>query len=276
MTELIYRPGLEGIIAGETAVSTIEGGLRYRGYGVEDLSDHASFDETAYLILHGNLPNATQLAEFKNRLAESAKLDPAIIETLKSIPDSAPMMDVMRTGASMLAHWDPDIGDNSHDATLRKAERLLAQLPLILGAAHRFREGKEPLQPKPELSFAANVLWLINGVEPNEKHTRAMDVSLILYAEHEFNASAFTSRVVCSTLSDIHSSITAAIGALKGPLHGGANEAVMEVLAEVGSPDKAEAWVRNALANKVKIMGFGHRVLQNGGSASQVSQDALR
>jgi citrate synthase len=214
--------------------------------------------------LHGELPNADELSSFQARLTAAAKLDPAIIDTLRAIPSTAPMMDVMRTGASLLAHWDPEIGDNSHDANVRKAERMLAQLPLVMGAAHRLRAGHEPLETNPKLSFAANVLWLINGVEPNEKHTKAMDVSLILYAEHEFNASAFASRVVCSTLSDIHSSVTAAIGALKGPLHGGANEAVMEVLAEVGTADKAEAWVRDALANKVKIMGFGHRVYKTG------------
>lgn len=264
MTELIYRPGLEGIIAGETAVSTIEGGLRYRGYPIEQLADQASFEEVAYLILHGELPQQQELSAFQKRLREAAQIDDAVIATMRSLPDSTPMMDAMRTGASLLGHWDPEAADSSHDANLRKAERLLAQLPLVMGARHRVRSGLEPLVPQEGLSFAGNVLWLLSGERPHEKHTRAMDVSLILYAEHEFNASAFTARVVCSTLSDIHSAITAAIGALKGPLHGGANERVMDVLAEVGTSVAAEAWVRAALEKKVKIMGFGHRVYKTG------------
>jgi 2-methylcitrate synthase/citrate synthase II len=262
--ELLYRPGLEGIIAGETAISNIDDGLRYRGYGIEDLADNTTFTEVAYLILHGELPTQTQQAEFASRLAEAARLPGEIIHTLRSIPSAAPMMDVMRTGASLLSHWDVEAADNSHDANVRKSERLLAQLPLVMGACHHLRSGAEPLTWDADLSFAANVMWLVNGAKPNDKHIGAMDVSLILYAEHEFNASAFTSRVVSSTLSDIHSSITAAIGALKGPLHGGANEKVMDVLAKIGTPAKAESWVREALANKVKIMGFGHRVYKTG------------
>ena len=264
MNDLIYRPGLEGIIAGETAISTIEGGLRYRGYAIEDLAENSNFDEVAYLILHGELPSSGQLDAFRSRLASASQVDEAIIATLRSLPADTPMMDVVRTGASLLAHWDPQVGDNRRVANIAKAERLLAQLPIVMAARYRIAEGKDPVPADPSLSFAANVLYMLHGEKPNDKHTTAMDVSLILYAEHEFNASAFTSRVICSTLSDIHSAITGAIGALKGPLHGGANEAVMNVLAEVGSPDQAEAWVRNALANKVKIMGFGHRVYKTG------------
>ena len=264
MTDLLYRPGLEGIIAGETAISTIDGGLLYRGYPVEELCDHTTFDEVAYLILHGELPTSDALAAFNERLREAAVLPDALVATLQSIPESAPFMDVMRTGASLLAHWDPDVGDDSHEANLRKAEHLLAQLPLVMAVRFRSKHGNPIIPPDPELSFAGNVLYMLTGERPSAAHIKAMDVSLILYAEHEFNASAFTSRVVCSTLSDIHSSITAAIGALKGPLHGGANERVMEVLKEVGSPENAEPWVREALANKVKIMGFGHRVYKTG------------
>ncbi|MEM7315093.1 MAG: citrate/2-methylcitrate synthase [Planctomycetota bacterium] len=264
MNDLIYRPGLEGIIAGETAISTIEGGLRYRGYAIEDLADNTTFDEVAFLILHGDLPDASQLADFRGRIAAASKIDDAIIAALASLPADSSMMDAMRTGASLLASWDPQSGDNSHDANVAKAERLLAQLPVVMAARHRLRNGQQPVAADPNLSFSANVLYMLHGEAPNEKHIKAMDVSLILYAEHEFNASAFASRVICSTLSDMHSAVTGAIGALKGPLHGGANERVMDVLAEVGSPDKAEAWVRDALANKVKIMGFGHRVYKTG------------
>jgi citrate synthase len=264
MNDLIYRPGLEGIIAGETAISTIEGGLRYRGFPIEQLADEATFDEVAYLIIHGSLPSQSELSAFRGRLMEAATLERAIVDTLRAMPAGTPMMDAMRTGASLLAHWDPDVSDNSHAANLRKAERLLAKLPLVMAARHRVRSGLEPFEANPDLSFAGNVLWLIHGEVPSAAHTKAMDVSLTLYAEHEYNASAFAARVICSTLSDIHSAITGAIGALKGPLHGGANEHVMEVLKEVGSPEKAEAWVRAALANKVKIMGFGHRVYKTG------------
>ncbi|MGE0610621.1 MAG: citrate/2-methylcitrate synthase [Pirellulales bacterium] len=263
MSSPIYSPGLEGIIAGETAVSTIADGLLYRGYAVEELAEKSTFEETAYLILHGDLPTDAQLAEFRGRLAD-ATVRPEIIDILRAIPPSAPLMDVMRTATSLLAHWDPEVNDNGHDANLRKAERLVAQLPVVLAARHRLLIGQQPLPPKPELSLAANILWMLQGQQPPDSWQRIMDDSLIMYAEHEFNASTFTARVVCSTLSDLHSAITAAIGALKGPLHGGANERVMEVLAEVGSAANAEAWIRKALAEKRRIMGFGHRVYKTG------------
>lgn len=276
MNEPIYRPGLEGIIAGETAISTIADGLRYRGYSIEDLAREASFEETAYLVLHGELPTADQLASFSRRLAEAAALPAAIVDTLRALPAHTSLMDVMRTGASLLAHWDPEANDNSHDANLRKVERLLAQLPVVLGTAFRLRSGHDPLTHDPALSFAGNVLWLLNGERPSQRMAHAMDVSLILYAEHEFNASTFTSRVVASTLSDVHSAVTAAIGALKGPLHGGANERVMDVLNEVGSPDRAEAWIRDALNRKLKIMGFGHRVYKTGDPRAEYLKSLCR
>lgn len=264
MTELVYSPGLEGIIAGETAISTVDEGLNYRGYSVEELAKHASFEEVAYLILHGELPNSDQLVAFQQRVAEAMNVPAEIIKTLRSIPLSAPMMDVMRTGASLLAHWDPEAGDNSREANLRKSERLLAQLPVIMAARHRLLDSQRPIQGDLKLSLSANILRMLRGRKPNQRHEQALDVSLILYAEHEYNASTFTARVVSSTLSDIHSAVTAAIGALKGPLHGGANERVMDVLTEVGSPDRAADWIRDALANKRRIMGFGHRVYKTG------------
>lgn len=266
MTEAneIYSPGLEGVIAGETAVSTITGGLLYRGYAVEDLAEHTTFEDVAYLILYGELPNESQLSAFQRRLSDAAPIPPQIVDCLRKIPNTANFMDVMRTGASLLAHWDPEVADNSHDANIRKSERLLAKLPTILAARHRLREGKEPISPDAKRSLADNLLWMLWGEPPTERAIKAMDVSLILYAEHEFNASTFTARVIASTTADLHSAITGAIGALKGPLHGGANERVMEVLAEVGSADRAESWIRDALARKVRIMGFGHRVYKDG------------
>jgi 2-methylcitrate synthase/citrate synthase II len=264
MSEPLYRPGLEGIIAGETAVSSIAGGLLYRGYPVEDLAEHASFEEVAYLIFYGELPKADQLAAFDDRLHQYAPVPKELIDILRHIPPKAGMMDVMRSGASLLSHWDPDQKDNSHDANLRKAERLLARLPVIMAARHRLVQGKEPVGPDKRYSLTENLLRMLRRRDPSPAAVRSLEVSLIMYAEHEFNASTFTARVVASTLSDLYSAVTAGIGALKGPLHGGANERVLEVLDQVGSSDKAEAWIREALARKVRIMGFGHRVYKDG------------
>jgi citrate synthase len=264
MGEEIYSPGLEGVIAGETAISTITGGLQYRGYSIEDLAEHATFEEVAYLLLHDDLPNAAALADFRKRLGAAAHIPQPLTDLLGKIPAGVPMMDIMRTGASALAHWDPDTPDGSHDANLRKAERLIAQLPVVMAARYRLAKGQKPLPADPKLSLAGNILWMLFDKAPSDRLTKAMDVSLILYAEHEYNASTFAARVVSSTLSDMHSAVAAAIGALKGPLHGGANEAVMEVLEEVGTAERAESWIRQALAQKRRIMGFGHRVYKTG------------
>ena len=264
MSEPVYSPGLEGIIAGETAVCSLADGLRYRGYAVEELADRATFEEVAYLLLHGELPKEAELSAFCKRLAAASQINTAILAALRSLPVGTPMMDVMRSGARLLAHWDAEVADNTHDANVRKAERLLAQLPVVLAARHRLNQGKEPIAPDERLSLSANLLWMMHRRVPDERQVKAMDVSLILYAEHELNASTFTARVVASTMADLHSAVTSAIGALKGPLHGGANERVLEVLEQVGSPDRAEAWIREALANKVRIMGFGHRVYKTG------------
>lgn len=264
MAEPIYSPGLEGVIAGETAISTIAGGLQYRGYSIEDLAAHATFEEVAMLLLHGELPKPSALSAFRKRLVDHASIPQPLVDLLAKIPAGVAMMDIMRTSASALAHWDADTPKNDHDANLRKAEHLLVQLPIAMAARHRLAQGKQPVPYNPELSLAGNILWMLFDKAPSDRLTKAMDVSLILYAEHEYNASTFAARVVSSTLSDMHSAVTAAIGALKGPLHGGANEAVMDVLAEVGSADRAEAWIRDALARKRRIMGFGHRVYKTG------------
>lgn len=264
MAEPIYSPGLEGVIAGETAISTIAGGLQYRGYSIEDLAESATFEEVAHLLLHGELPTKSEAADFNKRLHAAASNPAPLTELLGKIPAGVAMMDILRTSTSALGHWDADRTDNSHDANVRKAERLLVQLPIAMAARYRLAKGEKPLAYDPKLSLAGNILWLLFGKAPTPRLIKAMDVSLILYAEHEYNASTFAARVVCSTLSDLHSSVTAAIGALKGPLHGGANEAVMDVLKEVGTADRAEAWIRDALANKRRIMGFGHRVYKTG------------
>lgn len=260
----IYRPGLEGVIAGETSVSSLEGGLRYRGYAVEELCEKSTYEEVAYLVLNGELPTQTQLSEFNARLAKEAVLPDLVIEALRKVPKNADGMEVLRSACSLLSHFDPDDANDDHDANMRKAERLSAKFPLIVGAWNRIRQGKEPVAAKPGLGFAAQVLWLTRGEEATAEEARAMDVSLILYTEHEFNASTFSARAIASTLSDLHSAVTGAIGALKGPLHGGANERVLSVLLEVSKPENAESWIRDALAKKTKIMGFGHRVYKDG------------
>jgi 2-methylcitrate synthase/citrate synthase II len=252
--------GLEGIAAGETAVSSLDGGLSYRGYAVEDLAKNATYEDVAYLLLHGHAADKQQMGGFRERIASATTLPDEFWRCLYNLPRTSVPMDVLRTGVSLLAAWDPDAQDNSAEAELRKSERLLGQIAVVLAGWWRISQEEAPLDYDPKQSLAANLLRMIRGDEPMEHETRALDVSLILYAEHEFNASTFTARVVASTLSDLHSAITAAIGALKGPLHGGANERVLEVLQEVGSPERAESWIRTALVQKRKIMGFGHRV----------------
>jgi 2-methylcitrate synthase/citrate synthase II len=271
-----YFPGLEGVIAGETAISTVEGGLTYRGYTVEDLARDASFLEVAYLLLYGDLPSQEDLADFQSVLAESDEVDSSILEFLSHIPLNAPAMDVLRTGVSALSHFDPQLDDEGTEANIAKAIRLLARIPVLIAARYRSTHGLPIIEPNPELSFSANLLYMITGKEPSSLHERAMDVSLILYAEHEFNASTFTARVVASTQSDLYSAISAAIGALKGPLHGGANERVMEVLEQVQQSGDAESWIRDALAKKKRIMGFGHRVYKNGDPRAVVLRDYCR
>jgi citrate synthase len=260
----IYSPGLEGVIAGETAISTITGGLRYRGYPVTELAEKATFDEVAHLLLHGELPTVSQLADFQKRLADARRMPDPLRDLLNALPKQTTPMDVVRTGVSILAHYDSDVSDNGTPANLRKAERLLAQIPLVVAAFHRFGMGQRPVAPRTDLAQAANFLYILRGSEAPPDQVRALDVSLILYAEHEFNASTFTARVVCSTESDLHSSVVAAIGALKGRLHGGANEQVMDLLRMTGGSKNAERWIHEALARKEKIMGFGHRVYKTG------------
>jgi citrate synthase len=260
----VYSPGLEGVIAGETAISTVTGGLRYRGYPVTELAEKATFEEVAYLLLHGELPKARQLGDFQARVAAARKLPDPLRDLLRKLPRDVVPMDALRSAVSVLAHFDPDTADNGHGANLRKAERLLGQVPVAVVEQFRLSKGQEPVAPRPDLSTAANFLYMLRGAPADAAAVKALDVSLILYAEHEFNASTFAARVVVSTLADLHSGIVAAIGALKGPLHGGANEKVMDMLRAAGGPQTAERWLRDALARKDRIMGFGHRVYKTG------------
>jgi len=272
-TAEIYSPGLEGVVAGETAISTVEGGLRYRGYPVTELAAKASFDEVAYLLLHDELPTASQLSEFRKRFLAAQSIPEPLVALFRALPRSTPSMDVLRTAVSILGHFDPESEDNSHAANLRKAERLLGQIPVAIATHYRLSKGKELLAPRKDLSREANFLFMVLGREPGQAEVRAFDVSLILYAEHEFNASAFAARVVCSTESDPHSSIVAAIGALKGRLHGGANEKVMDILQAAGGPETAEKWIQGMLARKERIMGFGHRVYKTGDLRARILKD---
>lgn len=253
--------GLRGISAGQTAICTCghEGkGLDYRGYAIHDLVAHAGFEEVAWLLLHGDLPTQSELDGFCARLAAQRGLPPAVAGALENIPRAAHPMDVMRTACSVLGTVEPE-GDfaRQHDT----AERLLAFFPSALGYWYRFSHHGERVETgTDDKTIAGHLLHLLTGRAPDEAHRRAMDVSLILYAEHEFNASTFTARVITATLSDFYSAVAGAIGALRGPLHGGANEAAMELIERFSSPDEARSGIRQALAAKEKIMGFGHAV----------------
>jgi citrate synthase len=270
MTAETYSPGLEGVIAGQTAISTVGDTLTYRGYEIHDLAEHSTYEEVAYLLLYGELPTQAQLSAFTAELTRERDLPEAVVAMLRAVPASADLMDVLRSGVSMLAHFDPETGDNSHEANVRKAVRVLARIPTIIAYRERIVRGQEPVAPRAGLSHAANFLAMLNGEAPQSLAARTLDVSFILYAEHEFNASTFAARVTVSTLSDLHSGLTSAIGTLKGPLHGGANEKAMEMLLSIGEPERAEAWVKDALAHKERIMGFGHRVYKHGDTRAEI------
>lgn len=269
MTDKSYSPGLEGVIAGESALSRIDidiNRLILYGYDLVELTENASYEEVAYLLLYGELPTVAELAEFNQQLRSQLDLPGPVVELLRSAPADAHPMDLLRTAVSSLAFFDAETPDNSHDANVRKSVRLLAKIPTALAYGYRFSQGLEPVAPDAELDHAANLLYMLRGEKPPAYEVKAMNTSLILYAEHGYNASTFTARVVASTLADMYAAITAAIGALHGPLHGGANEAAMHMLLEVDSPAAAEQWVLDALAQKKKIMGFGHREYKSGDS----------
>ena len=257
--------GLEGIVAATTSVSSIvDGVLTYRGYDIDDLADHATFEEVIHLLWYGKLPSNSELARLRHELSASAAVHPQVLELIRLAPKQATAMAVLRTAVSSLALFDEEANDMSREANLRKAIRLQAQIPTIVAAFARIRAGESPVAPKEGASIAENFLYMLNGEQPDLIAVEALDKGLVLHADHELNASTFAGRVTVATLSDIYSGITSAIGALKGPLHGGANEAVMNMLEEIGEPDRIEAYIRQKLANKEKMMGFGHRVYKNG------------
>jgi citrate synthase len=264
MSTAVAGKGLEGIVAANSGICFIDGEagvLAYRGIDIHELAERSTFEETTYLLWNGRLPSELELREFSSQLALAREVDQRIVEMLKTFPTSATPMEVLRTAVSALSFYDADEKDNSHDANVRKAYNLTAQIAMLVAIYDRIRKKLDIISPDRTLSHAGNFLWMLNGVKPSETATHTLDIALILHADHELNASTFAARVIAATLSDIHSAITGAIGALKGPLHGGANEGVMKLLLTI---DKAGAdpveYVKNMLAAKQKISGFGHRV----------------
>jgi 2-methylcitrate synthase/citrate synthase II len=271
MSDQTYRAkkGLEGVIFDETAISEVIPDqllLMYRGYPVASLAEECRFEEVAYLLLRGDLPDRDALRDFSERERSHRTLDDPILALLRLSPEGHRPMDALRTAVSFLGMTEAFDLPDSHDGLLKKSELLLAKLPTIVAADYRLRQCQEPIPPRTDLPLAENFFFMCFGDVPSPALVDAFDASLTLYAEHGFNASTFTARVVSSSLSDLVSSVSAAIGSLKGPLHGGANEAVMEMLTEIGSPDRAREWVLDALSSKQKVMGFGHRVYRLGDS----------
>lgn len=260
-----YSPGLEGVIGGITTISDIDSdtsSLIYRGYNVHDLASKGSFEETAHLLLVGHLPNQSELDAFKKTIASEYEVPAEVYTALKQLPKDCHPMDIAKVGFAVYAPFDPDYAKPTTEdaANVRKAIRILAKASTIVGNGHRIRSGQEPLKPNASHTIAQNFLHLMSGDEtPDQETAHVLDSSMTLYAEHGYNASTFACRVTVATLSDIYSGIVSGIGTLKGPLHGGANEEAMKMIEEIGEPEKAEAWIRDALATKKKIMGFGHR-----------------
>ena len=268
MSEEIKK-GLLGIVVDETTISHVVpelSTLTYRGYTVQELCDKCDFEEVAYLVLNGDLPNKQQLKKFIKQERSERKLSKQILKNIQSMPKNAHPMDVIRTCVSLMALEDKDTKDNSPKANMRKTMRIFAKTPTAVAAYFRYRKGKKIISPSKNLSFSENFFKMMFNKVPDKEIVRAFDISLILYAEHSFNVSTFTARTITSSLSDLHGAITGAIASLKGPLHGGANEAVMHMMKAIGKPDKAKAWIENALAKKKVVMGFGHRVYRTGDS----------
>ncbi len=276
METVMAKPGLEGVIAGQTEICCVDQGkLLYRGYPIEELAETVTFEEVAHLLLYGALPNREQLAAFRDLLDGFRTLPPEVVQAIRGIPKEVPMMDVLRTGVSMAGHFCPVHGDDV-DALRKRSVWLMAVTADVVGTRLRLLQGKEPVSAKRGLSHAAQILYLCHGSEPDETSVRLLDLTLILYAEHDFNASTFTTRVIGSTLSDMVSAIVGAIGALKGPLHGGANERAMALISRFRSAQEASEWVKDAIARKEKVMGFGHRVYKHGDHRARILEREMR
>ena len=273
-----YRPGLEGVIAGETSICQVDpnAGLLYRGYDVHELAPQVPFEDIAWLLLYGDLPTAEESETMRARLAAEQALPGPVTEALRLFPTDASPNDVLRTGVSLLAAFDPNVNDHSHAANQRKALRLVARVSTLVTSGWRIAQRQEPVSPDGRLTHSARFLYCLTGSEPENWQVQAIDVIFALYAEHEFNASTFAARVTASTMADIYAAVTSAIGTLKGPLHGGANEAAMTMLRQIRDPDAGEAWIMERLAGKEKVVGFGHRIYRSGDSRVPVMRALAR
>ena len=259
----VLNTGLRGVVIADTRISDVQGAagkLIYRGYLIQDLANRASFEEVIYLLLFEKLPNTAELKAFKDQLTAERDIPPEVIAALKTRPKNALAMDILQAGVSLLAHHDPDVADQSMEAALQMAIRLIAKFPTIVAAWDRIRNDKEPVKPSSKLDHGANFLYMLTGAEPDAEAGRVMATCLVLHAEHSFNASTFAAREVASTRAHIYASVAAAVGSLSGELHGGANVRVMEMLSEIGSLDKVEAYVNQQFDAGLKIFGLGHAV----------------
>jgi citrate synthase len=255
--------GLEGVVAAQSSVGDVDGlrgVLIYQGLDIHDLAEHSTFEETVFLLWHGRLPRRDELDALRRELSANLRVPEEVSELMRRFPRDAEPMDSLRTAVSALAFYDPQSRDLSREGALRTATRLTAQFPTVVAAIGRLREGREPVEPRPDLNLATNFLYMLKGEMPTQREARIFDVCLILHADHELNASTFAGRVIAGTLADMYGAVTGAIAALSGPLHGGANTNAMKMLLEIGTPERAEEWLRDALAKKKKIMGMGHRV----------------
>jgi citrate synthase len=263
MTNSAVAKGLEGVVAANTRLSDVRGQtgeLIYCGYDINELAGNVSYEEVVFLLHHNHLPSRRELDELKSRLAAARELPNAVIDIIKKLPRTTPPMHAIRTGLSALGCFDETADDDSMDAAREKAMHLIAQVPIVTAYFHRCRQGKELVHPDPELGEAANFLYMVDGEKPSHEKESTMDMCYVLHADHGMNASTFSARVTIATLSDMYSAITSAVGTLKGPLHGGANEGVIKMLQEIGEPKNVDAFIDECLAQKKKIMGIGHRV----------------
>ncbi len=273
-----YSPGLENVIAAKSRLCQIDGAqgkLYYMGYPIEELAEGSTYEECVYLLFHGRLPRHEELESLKAQLRKERVLPKQVIDFIAMLPHTSHPMDALRTIASLMASFDNN-PERSPESNLHRGLALTAQFPTIVATFHRLRQNQKPVAPHPKLGHAANFLYMLNGTEPDEQAARVMDVAMVLHLDHEMNASTFGSLVVASTLSDIYSAVAAGVGALKGSLHGGANEAVLKMLQEIGDPKKVEAYVDDALAKKVKMMGFGHRVYKNYDPRARILKEYAR
>ncbi|MEY2571810.1 MAG: citrate synthase [Verrucomicrobiota bacterium] len=277
-TKPSYSPGLAGVVAGETEICWVDpnAGLMYRGYDIHEMAEKANFEEVAYLLLNGELPDQKRLTEFAQQIARDRTIPKEVLDALRLMPKNMHPMDMLRTGVSMLAPFDPELNDHSHDANVRKAIRLIAKVSTLITDGFRIQKDEQLIEDKPDLSLAGNFFYKLTGAVPQDWQIRMMDTIFILYADHEYNASTFAARVTASTLADMYAAVTSACGTLKGPLHGGANEESIYMLNAIATPDRAEAWLKDALAKKAKIMGFGHRVYKSGDSRVPIMREIAR